>query len=223
MSKQPQDVTIFQTIKNDIRIVNLAPQYFAALEQLQYICYPTLAEHELMKVAMFESQYRIFPEGQFVVLDQEQVIGQGSGFFTNFDFDHPHHTFKEICAGFYFTNHDPQGAWYYGADISVHPDYRGRGIGKLLYQARKALCRTANRRGMIGGGVIPGYAHVKQKLSIHTYVDKVVAGELYDPTLSFQLKNGFEVRGLIEGYIEDSASDNWATLLVWENPEWQPS
>lgn len=204
----------------NFEIVNLAPEYFAALEQLQRVCYPTLADHELMNVDMFESQYRIFREGQFVVLDQGKVIGQGSGFFINFDFDHPQHTFKEICAGFYFTNHDPNGAWYYGADISVHPDYRGRGIGKLLYQARKALCRATNRRGMVGGGVLPGYAQYKQQLSIQAYVDKVVAGELFDPTLSFQLKNDFYVRGLIEGYIEDSASDNWATLIVWENPDY---
>lgn len=203
----------------EIEIVNLAPQYFAALEQLQRICYPTLADHELMNVDMFESQYRIFPEGQFVVLDQGKVIGQGSGFFIDFDFDHPQHTFKEICAGFYFTNHDPHGAWYYGADISVHPDYRGRGIGKMLYHARKTLCRTAHRRGIVGGGVLPGYAQYKQQMSIQEYVDKVVASELSDPTLSFQLKSGFHVRGLIDGYIEDSASDNWATLIVWENPE----
>ena len=50
-------------------------------------------------------------------------------------------------------------------------------------------------------------------------MDRVIAGELRDATLSVQLRNGFEVRGLLRDYLEDSASDNWATLLVWENPE----
>jgi hypothetical protein len=33
-----------------------------------------------------------------------------------------------------------------------------------------------------------------------------------------QLRMGFEVRGMLPGYIEDTASDNWATLIVWPNP-----
>lgn len=202
---------------NHIKIVNIEPEHFKALEQLQRICYETLADHELMNEDMFESQYKIFRDGQFVALDGERVIGQGSGFFLNFDFDHPQHTFKEICANFYFTNHNPNGAYYYGADISVHPDYRGAGVGKKLYKARQDLCRRTNRRGIIAGGVIPGYVNYKNSLTIPDYVDKVVRGELTDPTLTFQLKNGFHVRGLIENYIEDSASDNWATLIVWDN------
>jgi hypothetical protein len=30
------------------------------------------------------------------------------------------------------------------------------------------------------------------------------------------LDNGFEVRGLLENYIEDEADDGWATLIVWD-------
>jgi hypothetical protein len=51
----------------------------------------------------------------------------------------------------------------------------------------------------------------------------VVAGTLQDATLSFQLRNGFRVRGLIENYIEDSASDNWSTLIEWVNPDYRPT
>jgi GNAT superfamily N-acetyltransferase len=204
----------------EIIITNLRPEFFAALARLQRLCYPTLADHELMNVDMFASQYRLFPEGQFVALDGALVVGQGSGLFINFDFEHARHTFKEICANFYFTNHDPNGEYYYGADISVHPDYRGRGVGKLLYQARKDLIRRTNRRGLLAGGMIPGYAAYKGQLTPHEYVARVAAGELSDPTLSFQLKAGFRVRGLLEDYLEDSASDNWATLIEWENPDY---
>ncbi|MEZ4832256.1 MAG: GNAT family N-acetyltransferase [Caldilineaceae bacterium] len=84
----------------------------------------------------FLSHYEIFAEGDFVVLLGEQVIGLGSGFFIDFDFDEPHHTFLEVIADGYYTNHDPHGDYYYGADISVHPDFRGLGIGRLLYDAQ---------------------------------------------------------------------------------------
>jgi GNAT superfamily N-acetyltransferase len=206
---------------DSVRIVNISPEVFAALEQLQRDCFPTLGDGELMRVEHYASQYRTFAEGQFVALDGERVIGQGSGFFTDFDFEHPGHTFREICAEFYFTNHDPNGAYYYGADISVHPDYRGRGIGKQLYQVRMELVRRYGKRGIVGGGVLPGLAHYKQTLTPHEYVARVVAGELYDSTLSFQLKMGFRVRGLLQDYLEDSASDNWATLIEWVNEQKQ--
>ena len=77
--------------------------------------------------------------------------------------------------------------------------------------------KRLNRRGIVAGGLIPGFAAHKGSLSPQDYVEGVVAGELYDSTLSFQLRRGFEVRGLLEDYIEDDASDNWATLIVWEN------
>ena len=201
-----------------IRLETIKPEHAAALERLQLECFPTLARHELMTEEHFLSHCRIFPEGDFVALEGEEVVGLGSGFLTDFDFDDPNHTFQEVIAGGYYTNHDPNGDWYYGGDISVHPDHRGRGIGKLLYKARKDLVKERGLRGIVAGGVLPGYAAHKGTLSVPEYVDKVVAGELTDPTLSFQLKNGFEVRGLLEGYLEDEASDDWATLIVWENP-----
>lgn len=214
----PSRETIKQPMPHFV-ISTLKPEHFAQLEELQRIVYPTLGAQELMRAEHFASQYAIFAEGQIVVLDGDRVIGQGSGFFTNFDFDQPAHTFAEFCDNFYFRTHDPAGAYYYGADISVHPDYRGRGLGKLIYQARKEVVRRHNKRGIVGGGLLPGYAQYKHTMSVHEYVDRVIAGELRDPTLTFQLKQGFVVRNLIQNYLEDSASDNWATLILWENPD----
>jgi GNAT superfamily N-acetyltransferase len=202
-------------------ITTLTPTYFDALAELQRLAYPTLGEQELMRREHFAAQFQIFPQGQFVALLEEKVVGQGSGFFTDFDFDHPDHTFQEICDNFYFGTHDPAGDYYYGADISVHPAYRGHGIGRQLYDARKELARQNNRRGIVAGGLIPGYAAHKNGLTARQYVDRVVAGELQDGTLTFQLRMGFRVRNVIANYIEDRASDNWATLIEWVNPEYQ--
>ncbi|MEX2541675.1 MAG: GNAT family N-acetyltransferase [Trueperaceae bacterium] len=153
----------------------------------------------------------------------ERVVGLGSGFFTEFDFDHPDHTFEEVIAGGDYSNHDPDGDWYYGGDISVHPDYRRRGIGRMLYDARKDLVRRFNRRGIVAGGALPGYAEQRDSLTVPDYVRKVVGGGLNDPTLSFQLRNGFRVRGMLRDYIEDSVTGNWATLIAWENPAYRAS
>jgi GNAT superfamily N-acetyltransferase len=204
-----------------ITIVNLRPEHAAGLAQLQIDCFPTLSDAERMKAEHFLSHYRIFPEGDFVALDGARIVGLGSGFFTDFDFDHPHHTFLDMIAHGHHTNHHPDGAYYYGADISVHPGYRGRGIGRLLYDARKDLVRRYNKRGIVAGGLLPGYPAHRGALTVPQYVDKVVAGELHDSTLSFQLRNGFTVRGMLQNYVNDTASDNWAALILWENPDYK--
>ena len=54
-------------------------------------------------------------------------------------------------------------------------------------------------------------------MSAAQYVEKVAAGVLYDPTLTFQIRNGFEVRGVLENYMHDPTVDNCASLIVWPN------
>jgi hypothetical protein len=79
--------------------------------------------------------------------------------------------------------------------------------------------RRLGKRGIVAGGVIPGYADHIDAMSAQAYIDKVVAGELYDPTLTFQLENGFEARGVIPGYLDDPTVGNNSVLIVWENPD----
>ncbi len=206
----------------EVCLDTIRPRYAAALEQLQRDCFPTLGEDELMRAEHFLNHCRLFPQGNFVALHGERVIGLGSGFLIAFDFEQAQHSFQDIIDGGYYSAHDPDGDWYYGGDISVHPHYRRRGVGSLLYKARMDIVMRLNRRGIVAGGLIPGYVDHKAALTPQTYVDKVVAGDLYDSTLSFQLNRGFAVRGLLQDYIEDEASDNWATLIVWDNPDFQP-
>ena len=202
-----------------ITIDTIKPQYADAVEQLQRDCFPTLGDDELMRAEHFLNHCQLFPEGNFVALAGDRVIGLGSGFLIDFDFANAQHSFNEIIDGGWYSHHDPAGDWYYGADISVHPDFRRRGVGTLLYRARKDIVRRLGRRGIVAGGLIPGYASFKHAMSPQEYVADVVAGKIYDSTLSFQLGRGFKVRGLLENYIEDAASDNWATLIVWQNPK----
>lgn len=204
-----------------IRIETIEPRHAAALQQLQRDCFPTLAQSELMRKEHFLNHCRLFPEGNFVALADERVIGLGSGFLIDFDFDDAQHSFQEIIDGGWYSQHDPAGDWYYGGDISVHPDWRRRGVGSRLYAARKSIVQRLNRRGIVAGGLIPGFAAHKHALTPQEYVDKVVQGRLRDDTLSFQLGRGFVVRGLLRDYIEDEASDNWATLIVWNNPDYR--
>ena len=117
---------------------------------------------------------------------------------------------------------EPTGEWLYGADMSTHPDFRQKGLASLLYQARRDLIKQLNLRGMVGGGMVPGYRFHKDQMSLEEYAAKVSRGELKDPTLTPQLKNGYEVRGIIRDYLHDELLGNDATLIVYDNPDYRP-
>jgi hypothetical protein len=56
-------------------------------------------------------------------------------------------------------------------------------------------------------------------MSPREYVVKVVRGELGDPTLSFQLRQGFHVLAVVEGYLtHDPESQGHAAVIEWINP-----
>jgi len=205
-----------------IKLSTIESWHAEGLAELQHICFPTVANHELLQEEHFLNHCKLFPEGNFVLLDGTKVVGLGSGFLINFDFDDAQHSFKDIIADGFYSKHNPEGEWYYGADISVHPEYRRKGLARRLYTARKNVVKKLNRKGIVAGGLIPTYAKFKKKMTVEAYVEKVIAGEIFGRTLSVQLRNGFKVKGLLENYIEDTASDNWSTLIVWDNPDYLP-
>ncbi|MGH8914455.1 MAG: GNAT family N-acetyltransferase [Acidimicrobiia bacterium] len=204
---------------SEVTIVNLERHMAEDLAMIELTCFPTANPDDLLSSADIAAYADVFPEGYFVAMVDGRPVGMGAGIYLDFDFEHPQHTIAEMTGEHQCGNHDPGGEWYYGTDITVLPEYRGHGIGGMLYQKRKGLVIRDRKRGIVAGGSLPGYFHHKQDMDIQGYVGKVVAGELTDPTLTFQLSHGFQVRGLLENYIEDEADDGWAALIVWENPE----
>ena len=203
----------------DITITNTRPEHLAALAEHQKICFPTLDPSEWMTVKHLASHLRLFPEGQHVALDGARVVGQSSTFRISGARALNQHQYMDILGQSYFTNHDPSGEWLYGADMSVHPEYRGRKISTLLYNARKDLVRRLGLRGMVAGGMIPGYRNYRDRMSVAEYAEAVAAGTLTDPTLTPQLRAGFRLRGILYDYIDAGDLGNDATLIVWENPD----
>ena len=106
----------------------------------------------------------------------------------------------------------------YGVESCVHPDYRGRGVGSLLMDARFDVLRRLNLRGLIAGAIPMDYHCVADQMSIEQYVDEVVTGVRFDTNLSKQLHKGFQVHNLISNYIHDPRSHDWAVAIRWDNP-----
>ena len=196
---------------------NIESRWAEALEALELRAFPNVDPADLYCAEELRDLAEAFPEGNFVVLDGDEPIAMGLGVRVDFDLERPQHRLKDLMAQGGRAGHDPDGEWYYGTDVSVDPRYRRRGIGSRLYDLRKGVCCDLGLRGIIAGGVIPGYADHKESMTAVEYVERVAAGELYDPTLTFQVRNGFEVRGVLENYMHDPTVDNCASLIVWPN------
>jgi GNAT superfamily N-acetyltransferase len=192
------------------------PHHAEPLEELQRVVFPTLRDEERLKAPHYRKHIELFPEGQFVMLDGERVIGMTTTIRRHFDFEKIDHTFADIIAGGWCTTHQPDGPWLYGVDVGVHPDYRGRGIGKALYQARHELVHRLGLLGQVTVGMLTGFGDAKRQMAIEQYYQQVLAGKLFDPTVSMQMRAGFEPRGLLPNYVNDPVCDNWGVLLVWD-------
>jgi GNAT superfamily N-acetyltransferase len=164
------------------------------------------------------SHVEIFPEGQFCVEFRNKIIGSSSSLIVRLPSEYAVHTFSQVSGNSLFTNHDPDGDSLYGADISIHPDFRRLGIATLLYKARKDLAIKYNLRRIIAGGRLINYCNYADRLSPEEYVQKVISEQISDPVLTFQLRNEFKFIKILPNYIKDSRSLNYATFIEWINP-----
>ncbi|KKE78222.1 bifunctional GNAT family N-acetyltransferase/carbon-nitrogen hydrolase family protein [Oceanobacillus caeni] len=169
----------------------------------------------------FESQLSIFPEGQVCIEYEGEIIGSCSSIIVNFDDYGVNHTFSQIADDGFIRNHNPNGENLYGIEVVVHPDYRHMKIGRRLYEARREICRKFNLKSILFGGRIPNYHNYANRLTAEQYVEQVIKRNLYDPVLTFQLMNDFELIKVMPNYLaKDEASLEYATLMEWKNPEY---
>lgn len=208
---------------SQINIRNTSYEDIPKIVELQEISFPQMAiEGMIWKPHHLESHLRVFPEGQFIAeYDDGQIVGSVSSLIVKLEPEYKEHSWAEICGGPEFRNHNPKGDSLYGADVSTHPDYRRLGIATLLYDARKNLCIKLNLRRIIAGGRLFNYCEFVEKMSPNEYVQKVIEGEIDEPVLGFQIKNGFKFIKVLQNYLKDSRSVDYATFIEWKNPEYK--
>jgi len=164
-----------------------------------------------------------FPEGQLCIEDHDELVAVALTIKVSYDrFSNPHR-YDDLLTENQIHLHNQAGDALYGLDVLVHPEFRGYRLGRRLYEARKDLCREQNLRAILAGGRLPGYADHAEQMTVTEYIDQVERQKLYDPILSFQLSNGFDVKRLLTRYLpEDASSGGYATLLEWDNILYEP-
>lgn len=203
---------------SEIIIRNTTPADFAGITDLSKAVYP---ESPAWQAPQLGSHHEIFPDGQFVAVERDsgRVVGMAASLvllWDDYEFDY---SWRDFTDHGNFTNHDAvNGRTLYGAEVMVHPALQGRGVGKGIYAARRTLAEDLGLLRIRAGARLRGYHRHADKLSPEQYALAVVRGELGDPTLSFQIRQGFEVLRLVPGYLaNDPESLGHAAVIEWLN------
>jgi GNAT superfamily N-acetyltransferase len=193
------------------------PDDFTAIREISLAVYPDVPPWDPRHLA---SHLAVFPQGQLVALLDDRVVGMAASLIIAWDDYDLDMAWRDFTNEGLFTNHDPAGRTLYGAEIMVHPSVQGHGVGSRLYEARRALARRLRLLRIRAGARLRGYSRYAARMTADQYVVEVTQGRLTDPTLSFQLHQGFEVLAVVSGYLRhDPESLGYAALIEWINDE----
>lgn len=199
-------------------VVAMRPEHIAGAVALQRECFPPpFPEDLLWRAEHLAHHIDIFPQGQFVAVESGRVIGSASNLLLAEETWQRHATWDETVGGPFFANHTPYGSTLYGADISVHPKHRAKGVGRALYNARFDLVRS---RKLVRCGTacrIPDYLSFLDSFGGTTqqYIAVVLERKTTDRTLTPLLRFGLSYVATLENYMRDEESGNAGVLLEW--------
>jgi GNAT superfamily N-acetyltransferase len=201
----------------NVTVRQMQPSDFAGVIALSRAVYP---ESPSWTEGQLASHLEVFPEGQLVAEADGRLVGFAASLVVLWDDYSMDTSWRDFTDNGWFRNHDPErGRTLYGAEVMVHPDWQGRGVGKRLYEARRELCQRLGLLRIRAGARLAGYHRHADTLSPEQYTHRVVSGALSDPTLSFQLARDFVVIGVARHYLRhDPESLGHAAVIEWLNP-----
>jgi ribosomal protein S18 acetylase RimI-like enzyme len=198
---------------------NYTQNDFAGLIYIQQQSFPPPFPSELWwNEEQLTNHVTLFPEGALCVDIDGQPVASITGLIVDFDPEHAEHTWEDITDSGYIRNHNPAGNTLYIVDICALPAYRKLGLGKLLMQSMYEVVVHKGLTRLLGGGRMPGYHKVADRMSAEQYIQAVVEGTLKDPVITFLLRCGRTPLRVIPNYLEDEESLNHAVLMEWKNP-----
>lgn len=203
----------------EVIVRNTRPEDFPEIIEM---CGEVYHASPTWSVAQLASHLEVFPEGQFVAVEKEsgRLVGMAASLVVLWDDYDMTSSWRDFTDHGTFRNHDPNGRTLYGAEVMVRPSEQGRGIGKKIYQARRALVRRLGLLRTRAGARLCGYHLHADRLTAEQYVLCVMSGDLSDPTLSFQIKQGFLPLAVAPDYLHhDPESLGYAAVIEWLNPE----
>jgi ribosomal protein S18 acetylase RimI-like enzyme len=202
-----------------VTIRNYSEADFDDLIKIQSECFPPPFPSELWwNKEQLTNHVSLFPEGALCIESAGELAGSITGLTVDFDPIDKNHTWEEITNHGYIRNHNPKGNTLYIVDISIRPKYRKLGLGKLMMQAMYHVVIEKSLDRLLGGGRMPGYHKAANRMTPNQYLDAILKGDIKDPVITFLLRCGRVPIGVVENYLDDEESCNYAALMEWKNP-----
>jgi GNAT superfamily N-acetyltransferase len=187
------------------------------IELMQKVYVEPHGPEAVWPVETLKRHLQVFPEGQLLILDgQGKVIADSTSMLISAQKAMRPHRWSEITQRGTLSSHDPNGDAFYGVDLVVDPEFQCMGLAHVLYGARIALAIEKGCRVFVAGARIPGYHLASDLINAESYLALVERGLIFDPTLSKQLRLGFQLYGLLPNYISDPESKDCAALICME-------
>jgi len=198
-----------------VTIRNLTVADFPAVVALQRCCFPAPFPKDSLWAAEHLASHLQFPEGQWVATADDQVVASATTMLVSKAIWEAHLPWEQVTGGLHLSGHDPVGEILYGIDISVHPDFRGQGIARRLYEARFNLVRERNLAGYGTVCRLPGFSTWAEvnRGTVEEYAERVAIGYLRDRTMTPLLRLGLSFVGVIMDYMPDEESGNAGAIL----------
>ena len=204
--------------RNEIIIRQIRLEDFQGIIEMMRAVYP---DSQPWPEEQLASHLQLFPKGQFIAVenDSQRVVGMAASLIILWDDYGTNASWRTINRRDYFNCHDPQhGRTLYGAGVMVHPTLQCQGIGKRLYRARRELVERLGLLRIRAGARLRNYHRYADRISAEDYIIKVIRGEIGDPTLTFQLRQGFHVLAVVSDYLRrDPESLGYAAVIEWIN------
>ena len=188
------------------------------IKDLSQKVYPEMGGY---KDTQLLGQLNHFPEGQFVAEYNGKVIGYCASIIVEKSKALRQHTWRQVTGNGYCSTHDPKGEYLYGVDVFVDPEYRKMRVGERLYKARQNLCKKLRLKGIVFAGRMPLFTKKRKQFATpEEYLEAVLQRKVRDPTLNFQLRQGYQILGILREYLPaDFHSAGYAIHMIWENPK----
>lgn len=137
-------------------------------------------------------------------------------------------SWEEITSGGYIENHDPDGEFFYGINLSVPPRLERLGIGNRLRGMIAFTVISEGCKGIVFESRLPKlktHNDVREmqnlpRLDGISYVNlRDSKGRIWDPEVRNYLSTPFmTVLAVKPNFFEDEESENWGVLMFWPNP-----
>ncbi len=206
------------TSYQNIEFVNYRPEHYPELKAVMQLAYASVGaqyacEQEMNLLSV------LYPEGQFVCLVNGILAGCVTTRIVPFAKYSKPHRLDQVADLNTFIEDAEIGDVVCGLDVVVHPNFRTLKLGTKLMQCSLNQSFKDNFPFYIGASRVANYKNYAAKMSLYTYVQNVLTGQLRDPALSFHLSYGARVIDLIYNFDpQDTESVGCGVVVVFDNP-----